>query len=277
MNELFRRLPLFKGKERLARFFLRRSIREKIDFWVVGKHDCTYLLPNILENVGFDIYINGEYEGDIQDLLYRLIPPKGCFLDLGANIGSIVIPLSKRRPDIQSIAVEAAPWIFNYLERNVFTNKLGNVQLVNKALFNKDDWELDFFSPQDKFGKGSLSPVFTKEGVKVKTIKIDTLVKEFHLKKVDVIKIDVEGFEYFAFNGGEELLSGADAPVIIFEFVDWAEKQAMGLEAGAAQRLLIEKGYYLYQIKGKKLLKQEDSLTTGASNLIASKKEVFSL
>jgi FkbM family methyltransferase len=274
MDKLFRSLPPFKGKERLARLLLADTIKNKTDVEVTGRHNCTYLLPNIQENVGFDIFINGEYEPEIQELIYRLLPANGCFLDLGANIGSIIVPAAKRRPDIKSVAVEAAPWIFNYLAKNISKNSLSNVHLVNNALFDEDDKELDFFSPHDKYGKGSLSPVFTKEGVKVKTIKIDTLVKNLGLTKVDLVKIDVEGFEYFVFKGAERLLSGQDAPVIIFEFVDWAEKHAMELEAGSAQRLLQEMGYLLYEIDGDKLIKKDTCFTSGSFNLVASKKEI---
>lgn len=274
MDKFLRALPPFKGKERLARLLLTGAVKNKTDVQVMGKYNCIYLLPNILENVGFDIFINGEYEPGIQELIYKLLPIKGCFLDLGANIGSIVVPAAKRRPDIQAVAVEAAPWIFTYLQKNISINGLENVKAVSYALFDSDDKELSFFSPRDKFGKGSLSPVFTQQEVKVKSKRLDTLVQELDLKKVDLIKIDVEGFEYYVFKGAEKLLKTLDAPIIIFEFVDWAEKQAKGLAPGSAQRLLMEMGYLLYQVHGSEITKIETCLTSGASNLIASKKEL---
>ena len=235
------------------------------------KYNCTYLLPNIQENVGFDIFINGAYEPEIQDLICKLLPANGCLLDLGANIGSIIAPVALRRPDIFAVGVEAAPWIFTYLEKNISKNDLKNVRLINKALFDQDDIELDFFSPHDKFGKGSLSPVFTQEGIKIKTKKVDTLIKDLQIEKADLIKIDVEGFEYFVFKGAENLLKRPDAPVIIFEFVDWAEESAMGLKAGSAQRLLMEMGYSLYEIHGSQLIKIETQKEHGGTNFVASK------
>ncbi len=271
---LFRKFPPFKGKERLARLLMAGTIKKSTDVEVSGRHGCTYLLPNIIENVGFDIFINGDYEPPIQDLIFRLLPQNGCFLDLGANIGSILVPAAVRRPDVQAVGVEAAPWIFAYLNKNIEKNKLSNVRVVNKALFDEDDRELDFFSPHDKYGKGSLSPVFTSEGVKVKTIKVDTLVKNLGIGKVDLIKIDVEGFEYFVFKGAEALLKSAAAPLIIFEFVDWAEKRAMDLEPGAAQRLLVENGYTLYEIRDHALVKMDTVFTSGSYNLLASRQQV---
>jgi len=274
MDRLFRALPRFKGKARLAKLLFAKAISKKADLKISGKYGCRYIIPNILENVGFDIFINGCYEPEIQELICKLLPRNGCLLDLGANIGSIIVPVCKRRPDIRAVGVEAAPWIYSYLEKNVLINDLKNVQLINNALFDTDNVELDFFSPHDKFGKGSLAPVFTKEGIKVKSKKLDTLVNDLQISRVDVIKIDVEGFEHFVFKGGQHLLSRSDAPIIIFEFVDWAEKRAMGLEAGAAQRMLMDMGYQLYEIHEKKIVKVSTHRENGAANFVASKEKI---
>jgi FkbM family methyltransferase len=271
-DKIFRQLPLFNGKERLARLLLKKKINEIKNITIEGTNGCTYLLPNVKENVGFEIFINGEYEGRIQAILNKLIPPNGFFLDIGANIGSILIPICKRRPDIRALAIEAAPWLFSYLEKNIQRNHLKNIQLLNFALFNKDDCEMDFFSPADKFGKGSLSPVFTTTGTKVMTKRVDTILDQLEIKQVDVVKIDVEGFEYFVLNGAEQLLDHLHAPVIVFEFVDWAEKRAMGLMAGSAQKYLIEKGYHLYVIHKNEIAQVHHWFETGGYNLIASKK-----
>lgn len=267
-------LPNFKGKRRLVKFLYGKRIDAAEEITIAGKLNCKYLVPNLQENVGLDIFVNGVYEEETIDLLRTTIPNGGIYLDLGANIGAILVPLCKTRPDIQALAVEAAPWIYKYLDHNVSLNQLKNVQLINNALFHEDDKELNFFSPRDKYGKGSLAPVFSSEPTKVITKRVDTLVSQYNLQKVDVIKIDVEGFEHFVFRGAQNLLSNTSAPDIIFEFVDWAEEQAMGLAPGAAQQLLKEMGYRLYKMEGNKLIELKDILRKGACNLLASKKNI---
>ena len=273
LNGFIRSLPDFKGKRRLVRFLTKSEIERSSDTVVAGRFGCKYLLPNIKESVSFEIFCNGIYEADTNAFLYKLLPKNGVFLDLGANIGSVTIPLLKRRPDLRCLCVEAAPWIFDYLRKNKdinFTNE--SIVLINKALLDKDDVVLPFYSPKEKFGKGSLSPVFTDVGIPVTSITVDNIVKEYNLSGVDTIKIDIEGFEYFAFKGAESLLSGPNAPDILFEFVDWAEKKA-GLETGQAQRFLIEKGYTLY-IPEKGQLKNCDQVITGGTEMLfASKKQ----
>jgi hypothetical protein len=86
-----------------------------------------------------------------------------------------------------------------------------------------------------------------------------------------MIKIDIEGFEYFAFQGGKKLLQSQHAPDIILEFVFWAEEQA-DVEMGAAQRLLQEWGYNLFLMEGNKLIPLEAPLIEGGGLIFASKK-----
>ena len=274
MDALFRRLPIFKGKQRLARLLYSNSIANKKDFWVKGKQDCEYFLPNLIENIGFEIFINGIFEEETSDFFASALPANGVFLDLGANIGTISIPLIKKRQDIKIVCVEAAPWIFNYLQKNLARNDAQNVTAINKVLFYTDNEEVNFYSPSDKFGKGSLSPVFTDKLVKVKTVKIDSLIKDLGLGKVDIIKIDVEGYEYHVFKGAIELLGKADAPDILFEFVDWAEGNAKGIEVGGAQQILLDLGYRIYYFDNKlKHMKElKGVIKEGFFMLFASKK-----
>jgi hypothetical protein len=42
---------------------------------------------------------------------------------------------------------------------------------------------------------------------------------------VDFIKMDVEGAEHLVLKGGKKLLSRSDAPVIVCELVEQAQKQ----------------------------------------------------
>lgn len=274
LDSLIRKLPDFKGKHRLVKMLYGKKLRTSEDILVKGKFGCEYLLPNLEENVGLEIFINGVYEESIVNFLRKIIPQKGHFLDLGANIGAISIPVCKLRPDISTIGVEAAPWIYSYLQKNLQRNNITNARIMNNALFNKDNLLLDFFTPRDKYGKGSLAPVFSQDPVKVIAKKVDTIVRELNFGKVNTIKIDVEGFEYFVFQGAEQLLTQDESPDIIFEFVDWAESAAMNLSPGSAQLFLKEHGYRLYNLEKNKPQKMDNILISGAANLFASKKDL---
>jgi len=272
MDALLRFLPEFKGKHRLARLLLKNDLASKKDVMVKGRYGCRYLLPNLVENVSFEIYINGIYEKASSDFIVSRLGEGAVFLDIGANIGAISIPVRKQRADCTVVCVEAAPWLNDYLGKNLELNGFGDIRKINKALYHTDNEILNFYSPSEKFGKGSLSPVYTDQAVKVCTVTVDTLLKELHLPKVDFIKVDVEGYEYAVFQGMEQLLSGKTPPDIFFEFEDWAE-QAAGVTPGSAQRLLLDKGYELFTLGPNGNLEPlSGALSKGSLMLFASVK-----
>ena len=272
IDYLLRSIPPFKGKQRLARFLLSPKIRAGKEITVLGKFGCIYKLPNIKENIGFEILINGIYEIETISFICKRVNRSGIVLDVGANIGAISIPVCKQRQDIQMIGLEAAPWVFEYLKLNVETNNVSNIRLINKAISDRSGIEVEFFSPKDKFGKGSLAPVFTEESVKVETITLDELSDAYKNRSIDFIKVDVEGFEALAFRGGGRLLSRPEAPDILFEFVDWAEELA-GEKPGNAQLLLLNYGYDLYLFEhGKIGDRLETPLIKGGYLIFATKR-----
>ncbi|HEY5773246.1 MAG TPA: FkbM family methyltransferase [Chitinophagaceae bacterium] len=274
LQQLIRLFPNFRGKRRLMKFLYKETVKSGKNIKVNGKYGINYILPNLRESISFDIFVNGVYEKETFSFLNSLIPTNGVFLDLGANIGSISLPLIKNRPDIRCFCVEAAPWIFEYLQKNINTNIVSDkITLINKALLDRNGETLPFYSPKEQFGKGSLSPVFTQEAIPVISITVDELVKEYHLPNVDMIKIDIEGYEYFAFKGASELLMHEKAPEILFEFVDWAEENA-GLTKGQAQQVLLDHGYQLFQLTiNGKWIEHKTPLTTGSEMLFATKKD----
>lgn len=266
-------LPAFRGKQRLARLLLKRKLSYTKDALIEGKYGCTYKIPNIKESIGFELYTNGVYEEEIIDFIKTRIPANGTLLDVGANIGVITIPVIKQRKDIKVTCLEASPRVFNYLLFNINNNQLYHCVLLNNAVTDTDDDVVSFFSPEEQFGKGSLSSVFTKEAESVETIRIDTLIAGNKLLKVDFIKIDIEGYEYYAFKGGAILLNSNSSPDILFEFVDWAEELAKDFRPGDAQKLLMQYGYKLFIVSKKgKITPLSTPLTKGGAMIFASKK-----
>lgn len=205
-----------------------------------------FYLPNLKDMISIDLFINGYYEKGLVNMLESNIPENGVFIDVGANIGSISIPLSRMRPDIRIIAVEASPWIFDILKKNVVLNNRTNITAVNYAVFSESGKILPMYAPKDLFGKGSLKAVYTEEAEMVETITIDDLKKKMDLPAIHYIKVDVEGFEASVFSGMTEL-SESDKPKVIFEFSEWAE-MAAGFNACEAQSVILSKGYKIQQM-----------------------------
>lgn len=243
ISYFFQKLPKFKGKLRLGTFLLKITRIQKCKNIQLKTKNGNFIIPGFDENLAKELFVNGTYEKGLVDLLVKGIPHFGVFIDVGANIGSISIPIAIRRPDVTVISIEASPWIYTILSKNAKLNSLTNITCLNYALYKKSGLELPIYAPKDKYGKGSLGAVFTKEFELVKTITLDDIKLQFCHKKIDFIKVDVEGFELNVFEGSTQILK-TDKPYIIFEFIPWAEELA-GFELGEAQLFLLNNLYEL--------------------------------
>ena len=147
---------------------------------------------------------------------------EGVFVDIGANGGMHTIPaalsLSHRG---KVIAIEPEPKNFSILTKNVQLNKLKNVICINTACF-KEEKILKLFL--DKEGQGGHSLVretpVEKEGyIEIKTQTLDKIINANKIKRVDLIKLDVEGAELDVLKGATTILKKYK-PKIIFEAWD---------------------------------------------------------
>ncbi|MBL0110184.1 MAG: hypothetical protein IPP42_04655 [Saprospiraceae bacterium] len=119
------------------------------------------------------------------DLINKLLPQMVIFLILchyRFNIDSFMYSKNRYKSDCN----RGRPWIFDYLKSNIALNSLTNVMLLNNALLDRDNLDIEFFAPKDKFGKGSLSPVFTSFSEKVMSRTVDSVVAEFSFEPVDL-------------------------------------------------------------------------------------------
>ena len=123
-------------------------------------------------------------------------------LDIGANIGQFSITLGALFPSCALYAFEANPEIFHYLGEN--TGSLSNVRIFNTAIGPKG--KLPFYYLDGRSASGS----FLKENIgvggpdnEIRQLEVD--VEELNADTCsvlgiptvyDLIKIDVEGYEY---------------------------------------------------------------------------------
>lgn len=125
------------------------------------------------------------------DEIYRFNPSndKKVILDCGANMGLSVLFFSLNYPNHEIIAFEPDDQIFSLLKKNVETFDLTNVELVKKAVWDKED-ALEFYTDGGMGGriKESYSNQIPK---RVETIRL----KEFLNGNIDFLKIDIEGAE----------------------------------------------------------------------------------
>lgn len=145
---------------------------------------------------------------------------KGVFVDVGANVGKYTIMLGRWMGQKGTVvSIEPEPGNFNIIEKNIRLNGLKNVIAENVAC-SSSEGKMDFYIKDTGTGGHSLVEK-TDKNIKVGVLKLDTLLKRNKIKKVDVMKIDVEGAEADVLKGAKNALK--DHPRILFEA--WREEQ----------------------------------------------------
>ncbi len=173
---LYRSLPWFKGKLRLGKMMFNSGINhsEPVSFKAHG--GVIYNLPNTKENLGLELLINGVYEQDILHFLRKEIKDGSIYFDIGANIGSLGLPIVKAKPGIHYYGFEASPKVFAFLEKNFGDNQIAHCELYNKLVHKDDEQSMKFYQ-SDLFGKSSLAPTYAKEYVMVNSLSLDNFCR----------------------------------------------------------------------------------------------------
>lgn len=151
--------------------------------------------------------------------VYRGILKEGMVvIDIGANVGLYSFEAAKLvGKSGKVIAFEPDPYNFEIFSFRLKKSGIKNITLVNKALSNAPGVTklfIDPFSP----GNHSFSSDNLYSGndyVEVPTVKLDDYLSENNIKKVDVIKIDVQGAEGLVFEGAANILKNNDIKMLM--------------------------------------------------------------
>lgn len=222
--------------------------------------------------VGRHIYKSGEYEKNLSEFVAKNLSfQRGdVALDVGANIGWYSLLLDKLMPDNSLIyAFEPDPLNYGLLCSNIKLNNASKVVPVNFALSDKNEIRKLYQYSNNNLGRHSLLDINEDSYVEVETITLDGYIDSagIDVTSVKFLKIDIEGYEYFALCGANNVLDHIST--VISEFVPrYMEKG--GVEPERFLDLLIEKGFDPYFVRDGGLVLQEKAvlLTNKACDIV---------
>jgi FkbM family methyltransferase len=138
-----------------------------------------------------------------------MLRPDFRVIDAGANMGHLTLKFAKNCPLGQVFSFEPDSDNFTSLCENVNLNHLDNIQLFQTALSDKSGKaQLYKLFPNNPGANRILSnePDIPTASEMVRVSTIDEFFKQNIFGSIDLIKIDVEGFELFVIKGAAELI-----------------------------------------------------------------------
>ena len=245
-NPAWRSAPLRTGL-RVANSLVRRR-SSRLSRAVVPYDDGrSSIYADLRTPLGLGLYRYGHRDVDIA-LVGRLLQPDDVFIDGGANVGLFTLVAAERvGPNGKVIAFEPGRSVRLSLLENVVLNRFSQVEVLPFALSSAPG-EASFraFDPSGA-GLNHLCPTAGEPG-EVETVTLTTLdavLLPRDLKRLKLIKLDLEGAEHAALLGARHLLTEA-RPDILIE-VEQSHLLRMGTTSDALMALMREYGYTFYR------------------------------
>ncbi len=151
-------------------------------------------------NVGRQLLEKGEYDWEEILWLRSLLKPESSnVLVVGTHVGALVVPIAKSCRQVQ--AYEADSKNYTFLQYNLSLNKCDNVEAENKAV---GDSEKIVSIQRNDLNTGNTAVSQSRNATEqVQMVRLDDVVR---FDCIDLIIMDIEGYELHAIKGAEQLL-----------------------------------------------------------------------
>jgi len=173
-----------------------------------------YLDP---EDTGISVQLalDGIHEPILSNLMRSLVQEGMIIVDVGANIGYFALMEALLvGPTGKVIAFEPYPSSFNFLKYNIKVNNVRNIIARNFAIGDSNGRSLLYVFKQRNWN--SMIPSGREFA---STIEVDVKILDDELEeesKIDIIRIDAEGYECTIIDGMKKILTH-DKPLLIVE------------------------------------------------------------
>ena len=248
--------PINRGKGKIIKF--EELLISNLDSLIaVSKDNRKFFLKLPEDRIRSSIFTTGYCEKDVTELFRKIINKDDIIFDVGANIGWYATLFACNGAECH--AFEPNPQVFDRLVRNCGSNISDNHKLfLNKIALGSEKGTVSFYNFRNlHHGLSSLSDFGRddKEEVKVKCSTLSEYVIKNEIKKVDLIKVDVEGSELPVLKGSESMLSKGYTPIWVFEMNDETSKH-FNYSPSDILQILQKYGYSFYRIEKRLKLMQ---------------------
>jgi len=221
---LLNRLPITRMKLFVARVLYRMiSILLRQDQRYIRRDGINYQV-DLTEGIDFSIFLFGNFQRYITQNRYFSLPDDAVVFDIGANIGNMAFKFAQLVREGCVYAFEPTNYAFNKFKTNLDLNPELSSRIVPFQLFVSEHSEIKHkikaYSSWRIDGKYTdahpLHGGIIKPAESVAAVTIDDFCREREIQRIDLIKIDTDGFEYSILRGAQKSL-GKFLPYIIFE------------------------------------------------------------
>lgn len=185
------------------------------------------------------LWLNANERSDDVEIISAMLREGGTYVDIGANIGDLALAGAVAVGATGKVfAFEAHPRIFALMRENLQLNALSNIYPVNAACGATFGWARFSDERSDDMNKIGMGEIV------VPTIPADRLLPP---NEIDLVKVDVEGFELFVLQGLETVM---DRTRFLFIEVGDVHFEQFGYRYADVHDLLTSHGFAIFAQDG---------------------------
>ena len=204
-------------------------------------------LPDKSDDILIRLLSSGKYEPSITKFVRSQLRLGFNFVDVGASFGYYTILGAKAGCNVFSF--EPNPFVYRYLRENVLLNHCEKlVKTYNFALGEKERFGY-LKIPKKNVGHAYISVKPTK--VKIKIKRLDDIIKD----RINLLKLDVEGYELNVLKGSTRLMENGLINVIVFEY-----RGFLHIKLNEIIDLLNQFGFMVYKLRRGRLTLPADGI-----------------
>lgn len=236
-----------------------RKLLGRTDRTIAVRDGITYDL-DLSQGIDFAIYLGNIYERQTRVALRKLVARAGLVLDIGANIGAHALHLAQLvGPNGRVMAFEPTDFAYRKLSRNLE---------LNPSLAIRAEAHHCFLTANDGTNVPdaiySSWPLAVEAGLHAKHLgremrtelaqarSLDSILSERADRKVQLVKLDVDGFECEVLQGATTLLRDA-RPIFVMELAPYVLEER-GSSLDQLLSYFLPNGYVFYDERTQKRL-----------------------
>jgi len=174
--------------------------------------------------IGRYLLNNGEWEQFLYEFYSQILTKEDICVDAGANLGFHAIQFGRLSKKVY--AFEPQPMIYNQLCANILFNDLNDTIVPYRIGLGDEDttaqmWSINNEQVGDVFNWGGRGIEHEESNFKSDDFREEDQIQvkpldSFNIEKCNLFKIDIQGYEWYAFQGSKNLVL-ENKPVILLE------------------------------------------------------------
>ena len=207
-----------KIRAKLKPFYLKWSLRHfrRPEVVFITRHGFHIKLDPINRAVDEYVFIHRNWEPDIAAVIQAKLKPGNVFVDVGANIGyfsMLSASIVGKRGKV--ISFEPIKRLAEQIRFSADYNHFKNIDIENLAMGSIPAVMTLEIMPGNVGGSSLVKQINSGQSEVVNVSTLDEELKNYD--RIDLIKIDVEGYEFQVLKGAENIIKSCK-PEIILEF-----------------------------------------------------------